>query len=545
MTPAATEDRAGTRGVPMATVLGSAWPAVVLATVCLLPFLNKPYLIDDPHFLLMARQIVKHPLHPMDFDICWNLSANCTKAYALTPGNALMGYALVPTVLFGAPEWMAHLTQLVLVWIAVVAMSSLVLRFGWNRNYAMTGALLLVALPPFLPMASTAMPDILATTVALVAMERLAAWKAEGKWHQGAAAAVALGLAGFARSHLALLLPLGAFFLLQSTNPREVLAQIRQKLWLWTPVLAGALLLLAVIVTTRERSLLLDPPPTFTGLGNIPRNFRSYLLYFAFPLPLAACWAANRWKIARLRLVAILSVAVVVATVLNKGPFLNGVATFLAVMGFAALADLLFEAVQKREHEGLFLLFWLLIPLPIVYYGHLPIKYLLPCVPALILVCLRLSVCVSARVSLAVGIFFIVAGFSYSLLILRSDAELADFGRVAMDGLIRPHISAGQRVWYGGHFSAYWYAPLAGAELSVPGGDPPKPGDLVVVGLYEGGEMTLKRFPHRTLVESVSHNYRFGRTMGAGMGLYSNHIGIWLWGFGKWELDRYELWRIE
>jgi hypothetical protein len=534
----------------MAMVLGSAWPAIVLASVCLLPFLNKAFLIDDPHFLAMARQIVKHPLHPMDFDICWNLSENCTKAYALTPGNALMGYALVPTVLFGAPEWMAHVTQLVFACIAIVAMSSLVLRFGWSRGWsrghAMAGALLLVAFPPFLPMASTAMPDMLAAALGLVAMERLAAWKAEGKWHQGAAAAVALGLAGFARSHLTLLLPLGAFFLLESTNPRQILAQIRQKLWIWTPVLAGALVLLVVIVSTREQSLLLDPPPTFTGRGFIRHNLRSYLLYFAFPLPLAACWLANRWKIAPLRLAAIPAAALVVGIIARNAPFLAAIATFLALVGFIVLADLLFEAYQKREHEALFLLLWLLIPLPIVYYGHLPIKYLLPCVPAVILVCLRLSACVSARIAQAAGVFLIVAGVGYSLLILRSDAEFAEFGRVAMDRLIRPQIAAGRKVWFGGHFSAYWYAPLAGATLSVAGGVQPNPGDLIVVGIFEGGAVTLKRFPNRTLIETIPHTYRFGRTMGNGIGLYTNGLGPWLWGFGdsNSDMDRYELWRI-
>ena len=91
------------------------------------------------------------------------------------------------------------MTQLVLVWIAIVAMASLVLRLGWDRAHAIAGALLLVAIAPFLPMASTAMPDILATAVALVAMERIAAWKTEQNWSQGAAAAIALGLAGFAR----------------------------------------------------------------------------------------------------------------------------------------------------------------------------------------------------------------------------------------------------------------------------------------------------------------------------------------------------------
>ena len=186
----------------MAAVLACAWPALLLATACLLPFLNKAFLIDDPWFLAMARQILKHPLHPTDFDICWNVTDYCMKVYTLSSANTLMGYALVPTVLGGSAEWMAHVTQLVFAWVAVVAMSSLVLRFGWSRGHAIAGALLLVAVPPFLPMASTAMPDVLATAMGLVAMERLAAWKAQRKWHQGAAAGIALGLAGIARAHL-------------------------------------------------------------------------------------------------------------------------------------------------------------------------------------------------------------------------------------------------------------------------------------------------------------------------------------------------------
>src|SRR5437762_173128 len=140
MTPKAASRRGLTGNIPTALVMACAWPALLLATVCLLPFLHKAFLIDDPHFLAMARQIIKHPLHPMDFDICWNITENCTKAYILTPGNALMGYALVPTVLGGASEWMAHLTQLVLAWVAIIAMASLVSRFGWSRTHAMVGA---------------------------------------------------------------------------------------------------------------------------------------------------------------------------------------------------------------------------------------------------------------------------------------------------------------------------------------------------------------------------------------------------------------------
>jgi len=530
-------------------VLACAWPALILATVCLLPYLNKAFLIDDPWFLTMAKQIVMHPAHPMDFEICWNDGLGCRNANQFASGNALMGqvaqgYALVPTVLTGAHEWTAHITQLVLVWVAVLAMTSLILRFGWDRWHATAGALLLVAIPPFLPMASTAMPDILATAIALVAMERLAAWKAEQKWTQAAAAAIALGLAGFARSHLVLLFPLAAFFLLDSINPREILEQIRRKLWLWTPVFAGCGLLFAIVFTVRAHNLPINPPSHGLISGHMWNNLWSFLDYFVFPLPLGICWLANRIKTKRPSFAFIL-IAVALIPLFLRWSVLAVV--FLAILGFRVLVGLFLQAFKRRDHIELFLLLWILIPLPIVYYSHLPMKYLLPCLPAVILICFRLLDGVSVQFARAAAYALIFASTGYSLLILHADAEFADFGRDTLARLITPHVAAGQRVWFPGQYWSYWYAPLAGAKLTFPGGPQPEPGDLLVVDVYadsSGPQWPLGRFPHRTLVDVIFHKYRFGRTMGAGMGLYSNGSGFWLWGFGESDKDRFELWRI-
>jgi hypothetical protein len=52
-------------------------PGVLLVLVCLGPFLNKAYTIDDPWFLLEARQILKTPLQPMFFPGCWMGNETC------------------------------------------------------------------------------------------------------------------------------------------------------------------------------------------------------------------------------------------------------------------------------------------------------------------------------------------------------------------------------------------------------------------------------------------------------------------------------------
>jgi hypothetical protein len=544
-------DRDAPQTFSAVAVLACAWPALLLATLCLLPFLNKPFLVDDPWYLTMAQQIVRQPSHPLDFEICWNnpwLSGKCMKAAQFASGNPLLGqvgqgYVLVPTVLGGAHEWMAHLTQLVLVWIAIVSMSSLVLRFGFDRWHALAGALLLVAIPPFLPMASTAMPDILSTALTLVAIERLAAWKAEQKTSQGAAAAIALGLAGFARSHLVLLLPLAVFFLLDSIYPREMLAQVRRKPKLWFPVIAGFGLLSIIILITREHNFGVSPAHDSVGEQHILRNLLAYQLYLAVPLPLAICWFLNRLKAGRI--VHIWSaLAVAVPCLLLTG---HSLVPFFVIFGVGAFCYLIFETLKSRDHFNLFVLLWLLIPLPIVFYVHLPMKYLLPCVPAVIFICFRWMDGYSVRFVRAAVLLFVIASTAYSVLILRSDAEFAEFGRDALYQLITPQVAVGEKVWFPGQYWSFWYAPLDGASLTNPDGSQPKSGDLVVVDVLAGGpvDQQLERFPRRTLVESVTHKYRFGRTMGSGIGLYSNGAGFWLWGFGESKYDRFELWRID
>lgn len=541
--PKAKTELAKRKSVSVITAVTCAWPALLLAAACLLPFLNKPFVIDDAHFLTMAQQIVKHPMHPMDFTICWNDPAACTKAYLLTPGDALMGYVLVPTVLGGAHEWMAHLTQLVLCWIAIVAMASLILRFGWDRWHATAGALLLVAIPPFLSMASTAMPDILATALAVVGMERLAAWKAEHGWGTGIAAAISLGLAGFARPHLALLIPLAAFFMLDSARPSEMWRQIKRRIWLWAPVVGALAVLTAVILLVREHNLAINPPSSVVGRQHVEYNFFSFLLYIVFPLPLAACWVANRLGTGRLRTIVRLLIAeIAVATfywLLGLNPY---VLLLSAIIGCSVLSGLILEAWKKRDHTGIFLVLWVLIPLPVVIYVQLPMKLLVPCLPAVILLCFRLMEVFPVRGMRAAFIALIVASTGYSVLIVRSDAEYAEFGRNALHQLITPHVAAGETVWYPGQYFSFWYAPTDGAKLTYPGGPQPKPGDLLVVDVLGGGvSAPLSRFPHRTLVETISHKYRWGRMSVSGVGPYTNGYG----GFGDSTRNRFELWRID
>jgi len=49
-----------------------AAPAIILASLLLLPFLNRPFTIDDPLFLRAAEHTLIDPLHPANFEQVWN-----------------------------------------------------------------------------------------------------------------------------------------------------------------------------------------------------------------------------------------------------------------------------------------------------------------------------------------------------------------------------------------------------------------------------------------------------------------------------------------
>ena len=221
--------------------------------------------------------------------------------------------------------------------------------------------------------------------------------------------------------------------------------------------------------------------------------------------------------------------------------------SFTGSFGFVVLAGLFFEALRRARTIGLFLMLWILIPLPIVYYTHLPMKYLLPCMPAVILLCFRLMEVFSIQVARAAAVVLIVAEHR----LFPSDPSLGRrvcglLAGTALYRLIGPHVAAGERVWFGsgstGHIGMRrWLERHLRSLAALSQG----PEICWWWSVRRAGEpFAPERFPHRTLVETISHKYRFGRTMGAGIGLYTNGLVSGCGGLVR-VTDRFELWRID
>src|SRR5437763_1709828 len=126
---------------------------------------------------------------------------------------------------------------------------------------------------------------------------------------------------------------------------------------------------------------------------------------------------------------------------------------------------MIYHYTRVWDRMGMLLGLWVLIPVPLIIYTHFPIKYMLIVLPAIVLILIRiLSKLPRGRELSTYGaLVFACAGFSCVL--LRADADFAEYGRRASAELIAPHVAAGEKVWYGGQWGFYWYAQQAGARI--------------------------------------------------------------------------------
>src|SRR5262245_3897080 len=182
----------------------TALPAIAVVWALLLPFLGKAYTIDDPLFLKQAQHATVDPLHPTAVTVVW--SDRPQRMSEIMPSGPVMAWLLVPCVSIGGAEWVAHLGQLALFTVAIIATVLLAVRLQCDVSAARAAGLLLAATPAALAMAGTAMPDISAMAFGVAGLERLLAWRDLGRVHQGIASGGLLALSALARPHALLLL---------------------------------------------------------------------------------------------------------------------------------------------------------------------------------------------------------------------------------------------------------------------------------------------------------------------------------------------------
>lgn len=555
------------------SLLGIAAPALLIAGLALLPFFNKPFTIDDVTFLLQAQHMLTDPLHPTAFNMVFH-GEPIRLSSGLVSGP-VMATLLLPTVMHGGAEWIAHLTQLAMLILGILATAALTLRLGLGRVQAGVATLLVCCSPAVLGMASTSMPDVPAMAFGTLGIERLLSWRQSRRTASGLAAALALALAVLSRPHLLLLFGIGALLLIDDARWRAGWRRWPASLATRASVPLGLSLLLLLGFNFLTRDPVAGHHVAGTTLSRmhfarVPFNLLSFITQWVVMFPLAIPWVVIHrrrfFRQRRNRVVLILAAAC--SIVLTPGEWRAWLPLFIpaAALGTAVLLDILGEGWRRQDHLQLGLGLWLLLALPAVFYEHLPPKYLVASAPAMAILVARAlgreagsELAGSASLSdsdgdglyaaagamtdwswLSVGISAAV-GLVLSVLILRADAALAEVGRRGGE-IAAAEVKKGGTVWMDGDWGFQWYSMQAGARPMTTGGILPAPGELVVVGLGGG---RIEQCAHRTLVASERFGGPGGRVLGEGAGFYSNGFGPLPWSWGSGELGRVEVWRIE
>ena len=303
---------------------------VIVAILTLAPFLDKAFTIDDTVFLFQAKHALEDPLHPSAFSIAWNRDIP-ERVSTMVPSGPVAAWLLVPSVMAGGSEWVAHAMQIVMLALAALATVSIGTRLGLTAGWATMAGATLVATPVTLGMAGTAMPDVPAMALGIFGIERLIAWRDDRRWHQAISGAVLLALASLARSHLFVLLLLGPLLLAGDSLLRS--DRIRSTARLLWPFAFAAVLAAAIMILTR------DPNPggdgiagaavSLSGIERIPLNAISFATNWVLATTFTLSWVAlrretmaRRWWIFVLSSTALRRTAVVQTR--RRGDLLGG-----------------------------------------------------------------------------------------------------------------------------------------------------------------------------------------------------------------------------
>ena len=505
-----------------------AAPAIVLASLVLLPYLDRPFTIDDPLYLRAAEHVLADPLHPGNFEQVWNAGdRQLLSQYWL--GGTLPAYVLAPVVALGSREWVAHLYQWLFLCAFLVACASVARRLGCDRRQANTVALLVGSNPIVLAMSASVMPDIMAAAFGTLGLDRVLAFREQQRRGAGIAAGALLAAAVLCRANTLVMVLVAALLLVPSTWK-----QAARSMW---PLAITAILVIALLPHSNIGGAL----ATLTGLRNVPRNLVGFLCFQALAGPLLLYWLLSGGR----RFAACAFVLVLAGFVVARQPSAN-----LAMYAVPAAYGVCFVAacalLVRDLRYSMPLIVWLCAGLVALPYVQMAAKYLLPGIPAAaLLIVLHAARARQSRFPLTAALL-VAAGWICGAFIIIGDTALANSQRKAVDERVAAAIKRGRTVWAGGQWAFLGYAEKAGA-LALANQPPlPQPGDLIVVSRldYYG---RLAQLPIATKLIGTHPDSRctfFVLNRKFSAGFYSTRFGYLPVAYGCGEVNRYDTYLV-
>jgi hypothetical protein len=484
------------------------WLLAGLTLICLLPFIGKPFNIDDPLFIWAAQQIVHHPLNPYGFQLNWSDTAMPMSEITKNPPLASYFAALVGPWTHWS-ELALHFAFLLPALVVILATYELA-RSMTKRPFL--AAILTMAAPAFLVSSTSVMCDVLMLALWMLC---LLAWRkglaSENKLYL-LAAAILIAFCALTKYFGACLIPLLA---LDSLLRRKrilawapflllpVLALVGYQLW--TENLYGQGLLWGATQYARTAWFLASP----SRLGSFLVGL-SFTGGCALPvLVMAPVVFRKRWIAGALAL-ATIPAALLAWNVLGrfsgKDHKISLLITLVAFIAGGVLAVFLStsDLHQERTADSALLAAWVLGTIAFAAFLNWTVnaRSVLPLIPAAAILiaraldhrekdrlgkdCQEKARREKAREEIAhpqpapsawVPVALACASLAISLWLAASDAALAYSARQAAREIAQRHTPAQGRLLFMGHWGFQYYMQQLGAEpldmrrSNVKGGD--------------------------------------------------------------------------
>ena len=527
---------------------------VIVAILCLLPFVNKAFHIDDPLFIWAGKHIISNPADFYGFQVSWGITGKRMADVTKNPPLACY-YITIVALMFGFSEIVLHIAFLVPA-VAAVLGTYYLARMFCSRPVPATLAMVLT--PVFLVSCTNVMCDIM----------MLAMWVwAVFFWVRGIQtdkqlslffAAVLISMCALTKYFGMSLLGLLFFYSLMQ----------KRKLGVWVLFLLIPMAVLAgyqwVTYLLYGRGLLSDAAAfatvqrwagsasfmkgliglTFTGGCIITVLFYSPLLWSGRVLVMGI--------VLMVMLVFVLTFQEKIGTICTRdvGDIRWGFLTQIALMSVTgiSLSVLAGEDFYRcRDSKSLLLLLWVLGTFVFASFVNWVInaRSILPMAPAVGILLMRRIDHRSRGDQQRTGFWRVawplIPAALIALLVCRADYTLAGTAREAA-GIIREKFEGqNKKIWFGGHWGFQYYMEAAGGVAMDFKRSEPALGDIIIFPLNNTGIEPLSSIKIRP-----SETFRIGRrrwlaTMNPwlGAGFYADVWGPLPFIIGSVEPEKY------
>jgi hypothetical protein len=497
---------------------------VLLALAVGLPFLNKPFTIDDPVVLAVSAQVLQDPLRPFSGRINW--AGDPVPLFRQTTNPPLLSYYLAPFIAaFGYSEVALHASMLLFLVMLALASAELSRRFADGSWWPV----LFVLTSPAVVVSGNVMRDVPVTALAAAAVAVFVRGTDEDRPWLLVAGSLLAGCAMLTKYSAAIVFPLLALYPLLHGRVRPLWALLpgtglvglwcAQNLWshgvthlqylmaasrtqfVWQDhfcggmAVVGACCFLAPAValgTAASRSWWRVP----VYAAAVPLVARGLSSHFQEPSP---DWQYLLWSESGGVLLWTLAAAFV----------LLGVRYLWLV---ARPAGDPASEVAKQWRDELFLVAWLFVVVyfSVVYVMFQAVRHLLPAMVPLCLLGCRLLQRVDRPVRLVSSgalTLCLAAQVIVSSWVASADYEYADTYRQFARTMPQALPATNGKVWFAGNWGWQHYAQRAGWRLMATNGPQPDAGDLVIIpDRVHKGPMPPGLYPR--LEEVSEHTYR-------------------------------------